>query len=163
MDQWNGQWPTQPGYPYNYQGYSHPTLSVGVSHADQTPPSQQQEATPPPPGVIEEGRVHQPRIQQYSQAGYTTELPPSQPDLARETSGGLLPVPGQFVQQQEGSEGRSEDQPPVRKRQSRWEQRPCDTGATHPLPPNSSETSEKTPQKKPAAPLTPDQWPPKLR
>ena len=156
MDQWNGHWPPQPVYwssSYNYANQSYPTDVVAqpapVSRLDKTPPSQNQDATPPPPpAAAEEDRLHQPRIQQYSQAGYTTEFPPLGPSQPPKTSGqqallstaggmqqaeperpqALLPLPAKFAQQQSGdrswSERRGEDQPPARKRASRWEQPP---------------------------------------
>ena len=92
MEQWNGQWHPQPfwssSYCYSNQAYSYTQsdnqvprqaliqqdgLAGGVARTDQTPPPTQD--TTPPPASVEDTRVHQPRIQQYCQTGYTTELP----------------------------------------------------------------------------------------
>ena len=195
MGQWNGQWPPQSTYwtgLYNScgnqtYGYAEPgqqplQQDIGCARPDQTPPPPHQEATPPSPtAVVEEHGVHQPRIQQYCHAGYTTQpvgdrqagyitqpmgdpplpqqvgklnpsveasyseekahqnctvstqhstLPLKDPDKPK----GLLPVPPQLQQQLEQPvgqygqswEGRREtecvQQPPARKRRSRWEE-----------------------------------------
>lgn len=84
MDQWNGQWPPQSNYwstPYNYGSVQPVSQSqqqdtgYSVTTADRTPPPPRQDATPPPPAAEDSRGVHQPRIQQYSQTGYPTELP----------------------------------------------------------------------------------------
>ncbi|CAI8045489.1 Leukocyte receptor cluster member 8 homolog [Geodia barretti] len=188
VDQWNGQWPTLHQYwnsSYNYNSQSHGYSSDATaqppppSRHDRTPPPQQQEATPPPPAapVMEEGRVNQPRIQQYAGAGYTTEPPaPSLPSLPnppnqqtgssvgadvdeQDRSHGLLPHPPHVHKtgSQTWSEKREEDQPPARKRPSRWEQPPSEDV------PVRTENKSSAPPDKPAGPFTPEQWPPKLR
>jgi len=88
VEQWNGRWHSQPywgsgSYCYNNQPYTQSDnqvprqaldgLTGGVARTDQTPPPTQD--TTPPPASVEDTKVHQPRIQQYCQTGYTTELP----------------------------------------------------------------------------------------
>ena len=220
VDHWNGHWPpsqwnvpynnnNQTSYGYAQSGGKWESGGVGVARQDHTPP---QDATPPPPAAVEDLRIHQqPRIQQYSQTGYTTELPAvPQPPLPREepanpeptytdnkktehgssplkeqdgSRGGLLPVPEQLVpshqpvgQYRQTWEDRR-DTPPSKKRRSRWEQlpevesssvksssfltadneRPVTTGP-EPFPPQPPPKKIVSPP-----PLTPDQWPPKLR
>lgn len=97
VEQWNGQWPPQSywggTYAYGNQacGYTQPGNQMkiqqptqqdggcmGMVRTDRTPPPPaHQDATPPPAAVegLKDHGVHQPRIQQYCQAGYTTELP----------------------------------------------------------------------------------------
>ena len=86
VGQWNGQWPPQSTYwtgPYNCgnQTYGYAEAGqqplqrdIGCVRPDQTPPPPHQEAMPhSPTAVVEEHGVHQPRIQQYCQAGYGTQ------------------------------------------------------------------------------------------
>lgn len=90
VNQWNGQWHSQPywsgPYCYGNQTYTHSDNQVqkqvltqqdglgAVARTDQTPPPTCQDATPPPAPVegMKDSGVHQPRIQQYCQTGYTT-------------------------------------------------------------------------------------------
>lgn len=145
MDQWRGQWPHQHTYWNNTNvdgqnyGYSNSGAAMTATSNQTPPPNQLKEATPPSSLAPAGGRLQQPRIQQYSQAGYTTELAPSQQTdgtqpVSQETkTQSLLPLPPQQSGGKIFSE-KKEDQPPARKRASRWDPPPPLPTAT-PTPP----------------------------
>ena len=104
------------------------------------PPPPTHNDTTPPPAIVD--GIHQPRIQQYSHTGYTTELPAvpntlqhtSQPSITtshtksndQQNKSCLLPDP--VVVSSHEWKDNMKNRPLPRKRQSRWEQQPSTEG-----------------------------------